>query len=112
MNPILEKRRALGRGLESLLPSRQTPTTMQVPAIVAAISAAAEPVKSSAAAAAAEDVVQQIAVELIDRNPYQTRRKIDEAALLELANSIASTGVVQPIVVRPAAEGRFQLIAG
>ena len=100
MNPTIEKRRALGRGLESLLPSSQNAT--RVPAI-----ATAPP-----AAVATEDAVQQIAVELIDRNPYQTRGRMDEVALSELAASIATTGVVQPIVVRPAPNGRFQLIAG
>ena len=100
MNPTIEKRRALGRGLESLLPSSQNAT--RVPAIATAPAAAATP----------EDAVQQIAVELIDRNPYQTRGRMDEVALAELAASIATSGVVQPIVVRPAAHGRFQLIAG
>jgi ParB family chromosome partitioning protein len=98
MNPTIEKRRALGRGLESLLPSSQS-ATHGPPAI-------------AAAAPSAEDAVQQIAVELIDRNPYQTRRHPNEEALAELAASISANGVVQPIVVRPAADGRFQLIAG
>jgi ParB family chromosome partitioning protein len=66
----------------------------------------------AAPAQGSEDSVQQIAVELIDRNPYQTRRHMDEAALDELANSIAASGVVQPIVLRPGSDGRFQLIAG
>ena len=101
MNPTIEKRRALGRGLESLLPPPQT----QNRGIVAAIAA-------SAASAAPEDAVQQIPLESIERNPYQTRRRIDDQALAELAASIATTGVVQPIVVRPAANGHYQLIAG
>src|SRR5438270_12891025 len=103
MNPTIEKRRALGRALESLLPSSASPNR-GIPAAIAASAAAAAP--------QSEDAVQQIAVELIDRNPYQTRRHIDEVALAELAGSIAATGVVQPIVVRLAAHGRFQLIAG
>jgi len=101
MNPTIEKRRALGRGLESLLPPPQT----QNRGIVAAIAA-------SAASAAPEDAVQQIPLESIERNPYQTRRRIDDQALAELASSIATTGVIQPIVVRPAANGHYQLIAG
>ena len=99
MNPTLEKRRALGRGLESLLPSSQSATRTH-----AAVAAAA--------ASSSEESVQQIAVELIDRNPYQTRRHMNEEALAELAASSSANGVVQPIVVRPAADGRFQLIAG
>jgi ParB family chromosome partitioning protein len=48
----------------------------------------------------------------IDRNPFQTRTGIDEAKLNELAQSIAATGVVQPIVVKQLAGGRYQLITG
>jgi ParB family transcriptional regulator, chromosome partitioning protein len=57
-------------------------------------------------------VVREIAVELIDRNPYQTRTRFDEIALAELAESIKSSGVIQPVMVRPQSNGRFQLIAG
>jgi ParB family chromosome partitioning protein len=53
-----------------------------------------------------------LSLDLIDRNPFQTRSQFDEAALEELATSIAATGVVQPILVRPIADGRYQLIAG
>jgi ParB family chromosome partitioning protein len=55
---------------------------------------------------------QEIALDSIDANPYQTRRHINEAALEELAASIKTSGVVQPVVLRPAANGRFQLVAG
>ena len=58
------------------------------------------------------DVVREIAIELIDRNPYQTRTRFDEIAMAELAESIKSSGVIQPIMVRPQQNGRFQLIAG
>jgi ParB family chromosome partitioning protein len=85
------KRRALGRGLESLLP--QKPSASPVPA---------EPTGKAF----------EISVELIDRNPYQTRTTFDEAKLAELAGSIATSGVVQPILVRPGKDGRFTLITG
>jgi ParB family chromosome partitioning protein len=88
------KRRALGRGLESLLP-RVTAAPEEKP----------QP-------AVAEGTPREIPVGEIDRNPYQTRTRFDEAALAELAASITATGVVQPILVRPLANGRFQLIAG
>jgi ParB family transcriptional regulator, chromosome partitioning protein len=55
---------------------------------------------------------QEIPVDNIDPNPYQTRRRINEAALEELAESIRASGVVQPVVLRPAANGRYQLVAG
>src|ERR1035437_692565 len=54
----------------------------------------------------------EIALDRIDRNPHQTRTAFDEAKLAELAQSIAATGVVQPIVVREIPGGRYQLIMG
>src|SRR5579859_389176 len=90
---INDKRKALGRGLDSLLPSRPT------------ISAIAMPAQAAASA-------QEIPIDSIDPNPYQTRRRISEAALEELAESIRASGVVQPVVLRPTANGRFQLVAG
>jgi ParB family chromosome partitioning protein len=54
----------------------------------------------------------EIALDQIDRNPNQTRSNFDEAKLGELAQSIATTGVVQPVVVRELAGGRYQLIMG
>jgi ParB family chromosome partitioning protein len=92
------KHRALGKGLESLLPSRP------VAATIPAISASAEPV--------ANGKPLEIALELIDRNPFQTRTHFDEEKLTELASSIRASGVVQPIVVRPGKEGRYTLITG
>jgi ParB family chromosome partitioning protein len=93
---INDKRKGLGRGLDSLLPSRPAPAPIPMPAPAPAVSSGP----------------QEIPVELIDPNPYQTRRQINEAALAELAESIRSSGVVQPVVLRPAAEGRYQLVAG
>jgi len=91
------KRRALGKGLDSLLP--------RIPSSSAAAPAPA-PVESEGGKP------REISVEDIDRNPFQTRMRMDEEQLAELAASITSNGVVQPILVRPQANGRFQLIAG
>ncbi len=88
------KRRALGKGLDSLLPRVQPPS----PAIAAHEGDSGKP--------------REIPIELIDRNPFQTRSQVDEAELAELAASIVANGVVQPILVRPQPNGRFQLIAG
>ena len=89
------KRRALGKGLESLLPGRAP----SPPAVAPAPSAeSAQPF--------------EIAVDRIDRSPFQTRTRFDEPALKELAASIAATGVVQPILVRVLPNKRYQLIAG
>jgi ParB family chromosome partitioning protein len=49
----------------------------------------------------ADDAVHQIALDLIDHNPYQTRTNFEEAALQELAESIKENGLAQPVVVRP-----------
>jgi ParB family transcriptional regulator, chromosome partitioning protein len=91
---MMDKRKALGRGLDTLLPSRQVPTA-DPPATVLQ-----------------GEAVHQLALELIDRNPYQTRTQVDEASLKELADSIKATGVLQPITVRAITGGRYQIIAG
>jgi len=85
------KRRALGKGLDSLLPRVQAP--------------ASAPDKENGKPL-------EISVDQIDRNPFQTRSTVNEDQLAELAASITANGVVQPILVRPQANGRFQLIAG
>src|SRR5689334_7916044 len=47
----------------------------------------------------------------IEANPDQPRRRFDDAAMAELADSIAARGLIQPIVVRPRG-GRYQIVAG
>jgi ParB family chromosome partitioning protein len=59
-----------------------------------------------------EQGMREIPLELIAPNPAQPRRDFDQEALLALAESIRSRGVLQPVVVRPLAGGRFELIAG
>ncbi len=56
--------------------------------------------------------LRQLAVELIAPNPSQPRRHFDEAALSALATSLIERGVLQPVLVRPLAGGRYELIAG
>ncbi|MBW7471736.1 ParB/RepB/Spo0J family partition protein [Marinobacter sp. M216] len=56
--------------------------------------------------------LREIPIDLIQRGRYQPRRDMDPAALQELADSIRQQGVMQPVVVRPIAEGRYELIAG
>lgn len=53
-----------------------------------------------------------LAISLIDPLPGQPRKRFDDAALTELSASIAARGVIQPIIVRPIGEGRYQLVAG
>ena len=86
------KRRALGKGLDSLLPRVQAPTA-----------SSGEPEGGKP---------REIPLDQIDPNPFQTRSHVNEEQLAELAASITANGVVQPVLVRPLANGRFQLIAG
>lgn len=53
-----------------------------------------------------------IKVSSIDANPYQPRTKFEEEAINELADSIRTYGLIQPITVRPIENGRYQLISG
>ncbi len=93
-----EKRKVLGRGLETLLPARHVPHA---------------PVSAPAAHRPSGDEVHQIPLTQLEHNPYQTRTStLDPVTLNELAASIKAVGVVQPIVVRPVAGGRYQVIAG
>src|SRR5579864_7034957 len=55
---------------------------------------------------------RQIAIELIVPNPRQPRRHFDDEALAALGESMRSRGVLQPVLVRPVEDGRFELIAG
>jgi ParB family chromosome partitioning protein len=88
-----EVKRGLGRGLSSLLgeASREQPI-------------AGDAVRSSG--------IQMIPVAQISPNPDQPRRHFDEAALDELAESLAVRGLIQPIVVRPLGRGWYQIVAG
>jgi ParB family chromosome partitioning protein len=149
----MEKRRALGRGLESLLPGPRVvsgagapissgggASEQQVPHFVRndkplGVAAAAVPQVAAEMADVAPDVplpgetitiqavadtsrtpanfVVNVAIDDIDKNPYQTRYGMDDELLEELAESIRINGVVQPVVVRPAEkEGRYILILG
>jgi len=56
--------------------------------------------------------LRPIAVDMIDASPNQPRRAFDEDSLLALAGSIRAQGVLQPVLVRPLANGRYELIAG
>lgn len=56
--------------------------------------------------------VREIEVARIRRNPAQPRTHFDEDALDELSKSIAARGVLQPILVRPVADGGFEIVAG
>lgn len=79
-------RRALGRGLSALL-------------------------SDSAPAPQSEDI-HEVDIDLIDPNPDQPRSRFNEAKLEELAQSIRANGLVQPVLLRRGANGRYQIVAG
>lgn len=85
----MAKARGLGRGLSSLIPERP----------------AAAPLGPVAGG------VQNIAIQSIQANPYQPRRRFRDDELSELAQSVKNYGIIQPILVRPVAGG-YQLVAG
>ncbi len=58
------------------------------------------------------DGLATLAIADIEPHPDQPRRQFDEEALSELAASISSRGVIQPVIVRPVGRGKYQLVAG
>jgi ParB family chromosome partitioning protein len=93
---IQEKKRALGRGLESLIPTARTYAPAAL--VVAPVAVVAAP--EAEIDLAPGERVQEIRLEEIEPSPYQPRRRQDEAALEELTQSIRAQGVLQPIVIR------------
>ena len=85
----MTRRSGLGRGLDALLPQRGEEGDLE-----------------------SRDAQNQLSIDSIDPNPRQPRESFEDAALAELAASIKELGVLQPLLVRPAEEGRFELIAG
>ena len=98
-------RNALGRGLGALIRDAEVTAPQLIPAPA--------PVEATAAAPAtiATGGPLQIDIDLIDPSPYQPRTRFPEAALEELAQSIRSSGIIQPLVARRVGS-RYQLIAG
>ncbi|OGF15734.1 MAG: hypothetical protein A2W00_01895 [Candidatus Eisenbacteria bacterium RBG_16_71_46] len=83
-------RKALGRGLEALIGGTSSSTTMD-----------RQPAGP-----------RELPVEEIGANPFQPRARFDDDAIQELANSIKSSGVLQPILVRTQGADGYQLVAG
>ena len=103
-------RNALGRGLGALIREPE-PNPSPEPAQIQPHAT----ISGAAAAAPAREAIhagpQQIDIDLIEPSPYQPRTRFREEALDELARSIQTSGIIQPLVVRPIG-ARFQLIAG
>ncbi|ABI58217.1 ParB/RepB/Spo0J family partition protein [Alkalilimnicola ehrlichii MLHE-1] len=85
------KKRGLGRGLDALL---------------------GLPEDDAGEAGRASAELRDLPLDCLERGRYQPRTAFDPAALQELADSIQAQGVVQPLVVRPLAEQRWEIVAG
>jgi ParB family chromosome partitioning protein len=88
---MTDKGRRLGRGLDALIPGASATL--------------------SGAAPAATSEYQRIAISAIRPNPYQPRREFDETELAELQASLKTSGLLQPVSVRPSGSG-YELISG
>jgi len=95
------RRSGLGKGLDALIPTnRNTGSTTN------------STDTSNGTSIESATGLKDIPVNTIDPNPNQPRVHFDEASLAELSASISAIGVLQPILVRPDENGRYQLIAG
>ncbi len=97
-----DPRKALGKGLHSLLPTRNAPA----PNTSAAT--AASPVPQTPQ----DGNVSLVPIAQVKANPNQPRREFDPVALAELTQSIERDGIIQPIIVRRMGINEFQIIAG
>src|SRR5438105_8770228 len=98
----------LGRGLSSLISISDLP----VEAEVAPPLDLSDDIIAAPQAASDKSGPEEIDLDKIHPNPHQPRRQFDQVAIAELAASIKSTGVIQPVIVRPAPGGGYELIAG
>jgi ParB family chromosome partitioning protein len=95
---MASKKRGLGRGLDALLGGN--PATKQGQN------------ELTGESVPADSELKEIPVEFVQRGKYQPRKDMHPEALEELASSIKAQGVMQPIVVRPIAKDRYEIIAG
>lgn len=100
------KRKGLGRGLDALLSANVK------------VAAAKDPDGQTSSAVDAtspqdkDGTLAHLPIEFLQRGKYQPRRDMQSEALQELADSIKAQGVMQPIVVRPLGDNRYEIIAG
>lgn len=94
------KKRGLGRGLDALLGASSAQGEVQ-PAGV-----------TTAEAPVTDKTLKELPVDVIQRGKYQPRKDMEPEALQELADSIKAQGVMQPIVVRPISDKKYEIIAG
>ena len=102
-----KQQRGLGKGLGALLGGDTDISAIRKP--VGYINK--EVVSTDAPKQSSADILR-IPVDLIEPNPYQPRMTFDQEALDELADSIRTLGLIQPITVRKVADGKYQIISG
>jgi len=86
----MRRKERLGKGLQALIPAATVEENHTLPA----------------------ESIQELDVAQIDPNPFQPRISFSEESFEELKNSIREKGIIQPILVRPAEDGRYQVVAG
>jgi ParB family chromosome partitioning protein len=100
------KKKGLGRGLDALLGAKAElktiPETVVIPTVETGV----------AETAPKDGDLRQMPIEYLQRGKYQPRRDMSPEALEDLANSIKAQGVMQPIIIRPVGEQRYEIIAG
>lgn len=103
----------LGRGLSSLISVSELPVEAEVtpPGTAAKFEDVSSGRTPDPAVGTASSFGIELPIDQITPNPHQPRRQVDESAIAELAASLKSTGLVQPIIVRKVDNG-YQLIAG
>lgn len=92
------KRQALGRGLNALL-NGGSEDVLEIP-------------KVKTTSSTATGSVAMVPVKHIEANPFQPRNEFEEEALQELAESIRTFGIIQPVTLRKLGENTYQLISG
>lgn len=97
---MVTKKRGLGRGLDALLGASGS------------LDVARDGPQTETNNGDSANLMKDLAVDLVQRGKYQPRRDMDPESLQELADSIKAQGVMQPIVVRPISDTRYEIIAG
>jgi len=115
---MVKKKARLGRGLGALLGDVKATTQIDSADTGQASEDSAKQTVQAGAATSAQDVrkdnfgFRELPIDQLQRGEYQPRVRMDKQALAELGESIRSQGVLQPLLVRPVAEGKYEIIAG
>ena len=103
-----KRKRGLSKGLDALLSSNESYQQRQQDEVSVEAGEQPDPVTQPPR----DGELRHLPVEYMERGRYQPRRDMSPDALEELAESIRAQGVMQPIVVRPLGEKRYEIIAG